>query len=292
MILERSIQLVACGFVVSTDDRSFVDRLDRLTPSAVQDHPVTQWHSFQALGGSERWRVIEDGRAPEVFPDVDHAVDFVDRRLHELALDALADRTKLHAGCATWHGRRFLVVGDRGAGKTTLMTRLLFEDCRVEGDEMVVLHDGVAVAYPRRFGIRRRTLRLVPQVGALAPHLLEGPEADRPGGFHVIAFDPAQLDLEWRITRGPVEVILCLTPRHGGRTRVQSCPTELALQRVLAQSAPPSTGSGAWVRDVGSLVGHAAAYEITIGDLDSAVASVRECVTDNRFWRGSEHGDR
>ncbi len=153
MTLERSIQLVACGFLVSTDDASFVERLDRLMPSAVQDHPVTRRHSFHALGGGDRWRVSEDGCAPEIFPDVDQAVDFVNRRLHELALDALADYTKVHAGCGTWHGRRFLVVGDRGAGKTTLMTRLLFEGCGVEGDEMVLLRDGEAVAYPRRFGI-------------------------------------------------------------------------------------------------------------------------------------------
>jgi hypothetical protein len=116
-------------------------------------------------------------------------------------------------------------------------------------------------------------------VGSLAPHLLGGSGADESGGFHVLAMDPAQLGFEWRITTGSVDLLFFLASRHEGPTRVTPCSTQLMAQRVMAQSAPPSRGAGARVRDIGALVRGAAAYEIALGDLDSAVSSMRECIS-------------
>jgi len=60
----------------------------------------------------------------------------------------------LHGGLVTIAGRRLLVVGQKGAGKSTLMLRLLYDGHAVEGDEMVFTRDGVAVALPRSFHLK------------------------------------------------------------------------------------------------------------------------------------------
>ena len=277
-MIERSIQLLACEFHVSTDAEPVVRWLDGVRPSAVQDHPVLHRHRLEVRREAGGYRVREDGQDRGVMADPDEAGALVERRLHELAFGALAERTKIHAGCATWKGRRFLAVGQGRAGKTTLMTKLLVEGFSVEGDEMVLLRDGRVVAYPRRFGIRRRTLALVPEVGALVPHLSGPPDSDEPDGYQVLALDPSQLGLPWHIGSGPVDVLFLLDRRHPGPTRATACPDHVMVQGIMAQSNPPSTGRAAWVRDVCAVVRGASGYLLTLGDLDTAVSAVRQCL--------------
>ena len=277
-MLERSVHLLACEFHVTADTERVLRWLDAVLPSAVQDHPVSRRHRLDVREDAGGYRVREDGEDRGVHASPEDAAALVERRLHELAFAAFAGCTKIHAGCATWDGRRFLVVGHGRAGKTTLMTRLLVDGFPVEGDEMVLVRDGQVTAYPRRFGIRRRTLRLVPQVGALAPELATVPPPDEPDGYHVLALDPSQLGLRWRIRTGPVDILLLLEGRHAGPTQARSCPDQLMVQSVMAQSDPPSSGPAAWVRDVCALVRGAAKYLVILGDLDSAVAVVRQCV--------------
>jgi hypothetical protein len=277
-VIERSIQLLACEFQVSADGEDVIRWLDGVRPSAVQDHPVRHHHRLDVRQEAGGYRVRENGQDRGVSLGPEAAGALVERRLHELAFDALGDCTKVHAGCGTWRGRRFLIVGNGRAGKTTLMTRLLFEGCAVEGDEMVVIRDGRVAAYPRRFGIRQPTLSLVPQVGALAPDLARAGEPDTSGGYQVLSFDPSQLGLPWRIASGSVDVLLLLDGRHPGPTRALSCPQQVMAQRVMIQSNPPAVGRAAWVRDVCTLVSGAACYLLTLGDLDSAVTTVRACL--------------
>jgi hypothetical protein len=275
-MLERSIQLLACQFRVSTDAEPVLRWLDTVRASAVQDHPVSRRHRFEVRREADGYRVREDDEDRGVIVSPEAAGALVERRLHELAFRALKDSTKVHAGCAMWRGRRFLVVGAGRAGKTTLMTRLLFEGFTVEGDEMVVLREGRVVAYPRRFGIRRRTLALVPQVGALVPHARGVSDADEPDGYQILALDPSQFGLQWRIGSGPVDALFLLDGRHDARTRLSACPSHTMVQRMMAQSTPPSRGRGAWVRDICSVVRGAACHLVTVGDLDSAVSTLRQ----------------
>jgi hypothetical protein len=275
---ERSVQVLACQFHVVTDAEPLVRWLDGVHPSADQDHPVSRRHRIEVRREAGGYRVREDGEDREFQPSPEAAGAIVERRIHELAFAALADYTKVHAGCATWGGRRLLVVGPGRAGKSTLMARLLYEGFAVEGDEMVLLRDGSAVAYPRRFGIRRPTLALVPQLSALAPGLAGTPDPLGPNGFHVLALDPAQLGFAWRIRPGSVDHVFLLDGRHDGPSRAAPCPTQVALRRVMAQSAPPRGGRAAWVRDVCATLARARCHTLALGDLDSAVVALRQCV--------------
>jgi hypothetical protein len=277
-MLERRLQVLACEFQVVTDAESVVRWLDARCTGATQHFPVSERYRIEVRGEAAGFRVTEDGREGTRQPSLEDAGAIVLQRIHELAFEALADYTKVHAGSATWRGQRLLVVGAGRAGKTTLMTRLLYEGFAVEGDEMVLLRDGRATAYPRRFGIRRPTLSLVPQLGALLPDAVRPLEPPDVHGFQILALDPSEIGFVWHVRSGPVAHLFLLDGRHEGRTSMAACPTPVAVSRILAQSEPCRRGKAAWVRDVSALVAHARCHVLGVGDLDSAVDILRRCL--------------
>lgn len=275
----RRVQYVGSRFDLTIAHEGIASRVDTLLHRATQDHPVLVIHRFIVEPDAGGFRVVEDAHPPVSLATEEDAVDHLDRRMHELAVAELGDRTKLHAGCGVIAGQRFVVVGHGGAGKTTLMTRLLAEpDFQVEGDELVLLSGSRAVAYPRRFGVRRLTLTLVPAVGSLAPHLTTGPEALEPGGYHVMALDPTRLDVPWHIGHGAIDVIFLLEPRTAGASFVEPADSLTTTGRLMEQSAGPDDGSAVWIRDLTALARTARAFRLTVGTLDSAVTCVRRSV--------------
>lgn len=261
------MRLLACRFRITADCDHVAARLAPMLQDASQDYPVSRHHRFEVLREDGRYRIREDGAARPLEPTPESAVYAVCARVHELALAALPEFTKVHAGCATWQGWRLLAVGPSQSGKTTLMARLLFEGFSVHGDEMVLLRDGEAVPYPRRFGVRPRTLTLIPQLAGFA--------RPGPGGPGPVILDPSQLGFDWNIGLAPVDAVFFLEPNHRGRTELRLCPKHLMAQRVMSQSTPPETGKRGWIRDVCAILDRAECYILSLGDLDRAVAVVK-----------------
>jgi hypothetical protein len=272
-VVERSVQLLACEFRIAVDCERLAGWLDETVSSAIQAYPVSRHYRFEVSRVDGAYRIREDGNAPHVALTLEAAAEHIRRRLHELSLAALTGYTKVHAGCATWAGRRLLAVGAAGSGKTTLMARLLWEGFAVHGDEMVLLRDGGSIAYPRRFGIRAPTLDLVPQIGALAPALAR---AGQPHGDKVLVLDPHEIGLPWRIEPGPVGAVFYLDANHGRRTEVRACARHLMVQRVMPQSAPPAGGPSRWIAEVCAIIERADCYTLALGDLDAAVHAVQQ----------------
>ncbi len=278
--VERTVRLLACEVRIAVDCPQVVAWLDTAAASATQSHPVSRRHRLEIARAEGGYRIREDGVEHHIAGTPEAAGEAVVGRLHALAFAAVADQTKVHAGCATWRGKRLLVVGPGRSGKSTLMTRLLYEGFSVHGDEMVLLKEGRATAYPRRFGIRQPTLRLVPQLAAAAP---EHAGAESTHGYHVLALDPGRLGFDWRIEPGPVDAVFFLEARHRGATALRPCPRYLMAQRMMSQSTPPNTGRRAWIRDVCEIVDHAECYTLALGDLDRAVAEIRRTMVGDRM---------
>jgi hypothetical protein len=240
-------------------------RLDARLPRARQDHPVSRRHRLAVVPAPAGYRVLVDGREAAVQPAPGPAADAAYAHAHALGVAALPDHVPVHAACASRGGRRLLVVGAPGAGKSTLMARLLFEDFAVHGDDLVLVRGGRALPFPRRLGLRAPTLDLVPAVRRFAP--------SPPGAFYL---DPAEAGFPWRITAAPVAAVVFLEPNHGGATRLAPCPAHRMAERVMTHSRPPAAGPRSWIEEVCGLLDQARCYTLYVGGLDEAVACVRE----------------
>lgn len=249
---------------VSVDCERVAEWLAPMLQQAEQDHPIARTHRFAVRRLPEGYAVEEDGAPPRMEATPEAAGYAVFSRMHALALAALPEFTKIHAGSARWQGRRVIAVGPPHAGKTTLMTRLVYAGFAVEGDEMVLVRDGVALPYPRRFGVRAPTVDLIPQLGALTG-------GGRPAPLVV---DPVLLGAPWRIEAGPVDAVLFLEPNHGGETALVPCPKHDMVRRVMSQSSAPEAGKRQWIRDVCAIVDRASSHVLRLGRLDAAVVAV------------------
>jgi len=256
------VRLLACRIEIAVDCERLAAWLDVMLSRATQRYPVSRVHRFAVRQEDGGYRILEDGVAVGFERGPDSAGYALTARIHRLALAALPDFTKVHAGCATWQGRRLLAVGPPRAGKTTLMTRLVFEGFAVHGDELVLLKDGSALPYPRRFGVREPTLGLIPQLAERAP----GP----------LVTDPSALGFDWVVEPAPVAAVFYLEPNHGGRTLLTPCPKHVMAQRIMAQSTGPSGGKPQWIRDVCAILEPASSHALVVGDLDEAVGGIKE----------------
>jgi hypothetical protein len=190
--------------------------------------------------------------------------------MHELALEALSEFTKIHAGCASWQGKRLLVAGPARAGKTTLMTRLLYEGFAVHCDDTVLSRSGQVLPYPRRFWVRSDAVPLLPEI---APFVARAREIR--GHF---ALDPTELGFEWQIDSAPCDVVLFLEPNHGSKTRLVTSPKYSMARLIMSQSNLPAGGAQKWVQDVCTMLENATTYMLQTGGLDPAVEAVKEAL--------------
>ena len=257
------MRLLACRVEIDVDCERLAAWLDAMLSRATQRYPVSRVHHFAARREDGGYRLFEDG-APAGFERSPESAGYaLTARIHKAALSALPEFTKVHAGCATWQGRRLLAVGPPRAGKTTLMTRLVFEGFAVHGDELVLLRDGAALPYPRRFGVREPTVGLIPQLAARAA---AGP----------LVTDPAALGFDWVVEPAPVAAVFYLEPNHGGGTLLTPCPKHLMAHRIMAQSTGPSAGKPQWIRDVCAILDSASSHTLVVGGLDEAVAGIKD----------------
>jgi hypothetical protein len=217
--------------------------------------------------------VREDERAFYRDGSADRVVIELFRRMHAVIYDEMSGCPRLHAASGMYEGMPFLAVGPKGAGKSTLMTRLLFEGFTVFGDEMVLGLGDEVIALPRRFHVKSPALALLPEVAAIAGRL---PSVMSDAGYRILAFDPTDAGFPWAIRPARPGAIFFLEPNHGGTTTVAPSPKVAMIQALMTQSTLDGDDSGAWIRSLGTLVRGAECFTLRVGDLTAAVRVIRE----------------
>ena len=152
---ERRFQLLALDVRIATDCPILDRKLEYLVQDARQDYPMTDEIRLEALRHADGYRICEAGGEPRIESDSSMALGRLHIRAYERAYEILPSTGLfLHAACGSYKGRRFLLLGDSGAGKTTLITRLLTAGALGEGDELALLEGDRLSALPRRFHIK------------------------------------------------------------------------------------------------------------------------------------------
>lgn len=200
----------------------------------------------------------------------------VSETLHaELTLLSLGDFPNaplIHAASLRREGRRILLVGPKGGGKTMLTLHLIRAGYEVEGDENVfVMSDGVVV--------RPRALRVKESAASFLPHLAEALSAagyyQNAPGLRIYNLDPRQAGASfWRIEQGRVDAAVLIRPNHGGFSSLRPVSSLNLVREVMAECGLPQTGRAAAVAAIAKVIGNAKGFDLSLGDLAGALACI------------------
>lgn len=192
-------------------------------------------------------------------------------------MEALAgDRPVLHGACLVKAGRRVLLVGPKCAGKSTLSLRLALAGYQMEGDENVFISLAGVVARPRGCRVKEGSFTVLPELTALAggePFMVDY------YGRRIYNVSPAVFGTPWRIAPGKVDAVVLLYANHGGMSSIRPvAPLDLTQAMMAETYLPPGKKRGAGIAAMSLLAARARGYDLSVGELEAAVACVDHVV--------------
>ena len=184
----------------------------------------------------------------------------------------IKDLPVVHAAVAIIGGRRIVFVGDKGAGKTTLMLRLVQEGHAVHGDESLILEDEGPISYPRCLHVKETSLDILP---GLSNRIRSMPSVTDWFGNVAYICPPSFLGGEWTITPGAIDDLVFLEPNFGGSSILSSLSREDSFARLIEFSFLPETGRARAAARLRNLAVEGHCWRLQTGNLDEAVARLR-----------------
>jgi len=172
-------------------------------------------------------------------------------------------------------GKRLLVVGDKGAGKSTLMLHMLARGHDVEGDEHLVVLDGEVVARPRRLRIKPNSLELV---SGLPQGVLQSPVLADWAGLKLLSVDPAVFGRPWDIRQGRLDAILFARANRGGVSRLRPISFDESFKQLRANGYLFRSSVGLATARLRALAQQTPAFELRLGTLNSAETQITRLV--------------
>lgn len=263
-------QLLCAGVDIHCDDPSLLPYLKYITVGAEQTVPQ-QVHMVYCVRGHGPWEVFEDEQLAASAATVMDVQYHLYLRIYRRVLEryVLAGWIGLHGALVNICDRRLLLLGDKGAGKTTLTSKLLFQGHAIEGDEMVLVRGEQVMALPRRLHLKPGISEQVPE---LAPLLEKLPESWA-GEQQLRGLDPTELGLPWVIHSGQVDHIVWLRPNHGGDTSTCPLSSMALLQRLMEAYLGWGESRSQVVSYCAGLASHGG-YELVQGRPDMAIAEL------------------
>ena len=267
---ELGFQLLSCHVSIRYEDSALAKALSYMAVSARQEARVLTTLSYTVTGfGPYEIREEKDllNRAQSAEDVLFHIYGRVYARTLERYV--LSGWVVWHAGLATIAGKKFMLVGNKGVGKTSLVTRLLFSGHQIEGDELTLARAGIVMSVPRRLHLKPGIENQVPE---LSGHLDDLP-ISRSDDFGIRAMDPTTLGFEWRISPSPVDRLIWISPNHGGVTKLESLGSFAMLQRLI-KSYQGWGESRNLVLKCAAQLGRNGGHQLVLGSASEAVSKL------------------
>ena len=272
-LFEKRFQILPLEVSIATNCPALDRRLDYLAQDARQDFAVTGRLHVTALLEDKAYRILEEGRELAIRHDPDAALDFLYSHCYERANTKFpAGTVMLHAACGRLggyqDGKRFLLIGDSGTGKTTVILQLAALGVAVEGDEIAVVMPGGIAALPRRFHVKSRSLTELPW---LPPGSERQPFYESAPGSYIFAVSPHALGYDWEIRHGPIDAVFYLEANHGGQPRLEELARTRMVELAMQQLRLPDARDRSWLAPLCAALSHATAHRLIVGRLDKTV---------------------
>ena len=221
------------------------------------------------------YQIVENGVVIDCAKGARAVLEHLHIHLFRRSIEERPEAVLLHAACLRRGGRRLLLGGSKGAGKTTFALRLMQSGYQLEGDEHVLCSGGSVVARPRACRVKASALPILPE---LASVIAGAPSyTDECNGI-IFNVEPTTLGSAWRIERGAVDFVIVLQPNHGGSSSIRVLPPLALIQLLIPETGLPETGRSTAIAAIAALARHAKAFDLSLGDLAGAVNCIEHIV--------------
>ena len=160
---------------------------------------------FPSSGAARNIRISNDNGSEDYEMSAAVVIDQLFKRMHRMALANLPDHVCLRAVTGNQGGASVSDSGAEKFGQDDLGLRLLLAGFDISGDELAVLLDGKAVAFPRRFIVRGDCVELLPELNSCEEFATY---ASNPARETVIHFDPTRLGRPWLLVPRHVSAVI------------------------------------------------------------------------------------
>jgi GTPase SAR1 family protein len=272
MHVER-IQILSSEFELRTNSCELFDRVCYLTAHAQQAFSISHRCVISVTWSGEEFRISNDDGSEDYEMSAAIVIEQLFKRMHRMALANLPDHVCLRAVTGNEAEKAFLIVGPKDSGKTTLAVSLLHAGFDISGDQLTVLLDGKAVAFPRRFIVNGDCVELLSKLSSCEEFAAFASNPERETVIHI---DPTRLERPWRLVPRHVSAVFFLEPNYGTRTTVEPCGKLEMLKRIMPHCMPSTSKRTNWIGDLSRTIDNSKTYILRIGELDSAVLAMKE----------------
>lgn len=229
----------------------------------------------EVVPAGRHWRIVEKGHADKETLGVEDTLAELHGRLFDRSLSDRPAAPILHAASLVRGNRRVLLVGRKGAGKTTLTLRLAARGFTLESDENVFITPAGVAARPRGCRIKEASLPLLPEIRTAveaSPFIVDY------RGARIFNFDPRTAGIGWSVHEGPVDAILLLRANHGGLSSLREIPSMAMVRGLMSEVALQPGQQVRAMSQVARLASSSARFDLSLGGVDEAIALVEKLI--------------
>ncbi len=274
--MKKEFQLLNSEIVLKTDNPELKNVLNFVSQEAKQHGFLCQNKTVYVIEKTDSgYRICGDGIHYNVVAKQWDLTYTLIKLVHERAFREMEDCVRIHAGCGNYKNARFIMIGDKGEGKTTLMLKLLFErnGYSIHGDELVMIYGNKAMSFPRRFHVKPGTMALLPNI---KPYLKKSPCISIYKTEKLYAFSPAQVGFDWTINSEKISAIFYLILNHGEKTALTKCSGLEMIQKIIPMSYYKESGEHLKINKLCRIMNEAKTYILSIGNLDTAARLIQK----------------
>ena len=274
-MLTVDVRTIKQKFVIQCPDKYSHDILKFIDAKPdIEGHSCeTVYSELKQISGLYSLRLNEDYASEG---DLKHLLSDLHTRHFQRSRAEFVSSPLLHAGSFVINGQMIIVIGDKGAGKSTLMAWLANAGTEICGDEHVFLQGSHGLTRPRTLRVKHASLKFLPK--EICQIVEKSPAIGDWHDHQVYSVSPEIFGHPWKIRSLPIAAALFLKPNHGGFSHLTPTSVDAATQPILDNTLLPVDDQLGGLIAVRQLLASIPLFELRCGNLDQATSLVYKAV--------------
>ncbi|MFC1850866.1 galactosyltransferase-related protein [candidate division CSSED10-310 bacterium] len=270
---KKNFPMVHTQITICSNCQDIEKSIRFIIPDAMQDFTILAEVKYEIYFDGAVYHLLnsEAGRCYHEI-DLKHVITSLQRHIHAQAFKEIRNYIHIQGVLGSLGSRNFLIVGEKGSGKTTLALRLLFGGFEIDGAELVLFRDSLAFAFPHRFQMNEESVAVVPEIQRPKHEL---PYIQDKSGVKIYAFSPAEQGFVWQLKKRAIDVIFYLDINAHPQDHLETYSKHQMLQKLMPETYLADNQHAEKIKNLCQLVENTSCYKLPSKNIKNAVTMIR-----------------